>query len=69
MAIVYMHTKSQKEAHAKRRANGTEGGWKRKDGGAMRGKTHPNKGGTNANKGKKRVYRNDGTWYMSNGVA
>ena len=60
--------KSQREAHARRRADGTEGGWKRKDGGAMKGKPHPNKGSTNANKGKRRVYREDGTWYMSSGV-
>jgi group I intron endonuclease len=37
---------AQKAAHARRRANGTEGGWTRKDGGPMKGKSHPNKGGT-----------------------
>lgn len=45
---------SQKEKHARKRADGTEGGWRRKDGGAMLGKEHPNKGGTSANKGKKK---------------
>jgi group I intron endonuclease len=44
---------AQAAAHARRRADGTEGGWKRKDGGPMKGKIHPNKGGTSANKGKK----------------
>jgi group I intron endonuclease len=29
---------AQKAAHARRRENGTEGGWKRKDGGPMKGK-------------------------------
>ena len=43
---------AQKEAHAKRRIAGTEGGWKRKDGGPMNGKVHPNKGGTSLLKGK-----------------
>jgi group I intron endonuclease len=47
-------SESQKQAHAIRRANGTEGGWKRIDGGAMLGKVHPNKGGSSANKGKKK---------------
>jgi len=35
---------SQKAAHAKRRAEGREGGWTRKDGGPMKGKSHPKKG-------------------------
>ena len=35
---------SQKAAHARRRAEGCEGGWKRRDGGAMKGKCHPKKG-------------------------
>lgn len=47
---------SQKKAHQRRRENGTEGGWKRKDGGPMKGKTcseeHKRKVGL-ANKGKK----------------
>lgn len=43
---------SKRETHARKRAEGIEGGWTRKDGGAMLGKTHPNKGGTNVNKGK-----------------
>ena len=45
---------SQKEKHARKRAEGTDGGWIRRDGGAMLGKEHPNKGGTSANKGKKK---------------
>lgn len=45
---------SKKLDHARRRAEGTEGGWTRRDGGAMLGKEHPNKGGTSANKGKKK---------------
>jgi group I intron endonuclease len=44
---------SQKAAHARRREEGTEGGWTRKDGGPMLGKQHPGKGKSNANKGKK----------------
>ena len=32
---------SQIKAHQRRRENGTEGGWKRKDGGAMKGKKQP----------------------------
>ena len=43
---------AQKLAHARRREAGTEGGWKRKDGGAMKGKSHPNKGGSSSLKGK-----------------
>lgn len=43
---------AQKAAHARRRENGTEGGWTRKDGGAMKGKSHPNKGGTSSLKGR-----------------
>lgn len=31
-------SEAQKAAHAKRRAEGREGGWKRRDGGAMKGK-------------------------------
>ena len=31
---------AQKQAHARRRAEGREGGWKRKDGGPMKGKQH-----------------------------
>jgi group I intron endonuclease len=42
---------AQREAHARRRALGTDT-WKRKDGGPMKGKVHPNKGGTSALKGK-----------------
>ncbi len=42
---------SQKAAHRRRRDSGTEGGWTRKDGGAMLGKSHPGKGKTNKNKG------------------
>jgi group I intron endonuclease len=43
---------AQKNAHARRREQGIDGGWKRKDGGPMLGKVHPNKGGASANKGK-----------------
>jgi group I intron endonuclease len=43
---------AQKEKHARKRAEGTDGGWSRKDGGPMKGKEHPNKGGTNVSKGK-----------------
>lgn len=35
---------SQKLAHARRRAEGRSGGWKRIDGGPMKGKPHPKKG-------------------------
>lgn len=44
---------SQKEKHARKKAEGSDGGWVRKDGGSMLGKEHPNKGGSCANKGKK----------------
>lgn len=44
---------SQKEKHRRKREEGTDGGWIRKDGGPMLGKSHPNKGKTCANKGKK----------------
>jgi group I intron endonuclease len=49
---------AQKAAHARRRAEGREGGWTRKDGGPMKGKQcskkHKEKVGM-ANKGKKRT--------------
>lgn len=59
---IYAHTPesiekmkiAQKEKHARKRAEGTDGGWTRKDGGAMLGKQHPGKGKSNANKGKKK---------------
>ena len=35
---------AQKAAHARRRAEGRDGGWKRIDGGPMKGKVHPRKG-------------------------
>lgn len=38
---------SQTLRHAMKRLAGTEGGWKRKDGGAMLGKPHPRKGKEN----------------------
>lgn len=44
---------AQKERHARKRIEGTEGGWTRKDGGPMKGKSHPNKGRTSATKGLK----------------
>lgn len=43
---------AQKAAHARRKLEGRDGGWKRKDGGPMKGKPHPNKGGTSALKGR-----------------
>jgi group I intron endonuclease len=42
---------AQRAAHARRKAEGKDGGWKRKDGGPMKGKSHPIKGKSNANKG------------------
>lgn len=45
-------SEAQKAAHARRKAQGKDGGWTRKDGGPMKGKPHPNKGGTSALKGK-----------------
>ena len=42
---------AQKTAHARRKIQGTDT-WKRKDGGPMKGKVHPNKGGTSLLKGK-----------------
>ena len=44
---------AQKAKHARKRAEGTDGGWIRKDGGPMLGKSHPNKGGTSTLKGRK----------------
>ena len=44
---------AQKTARIQRKINSTDRGWTRKDGGPMKGKSHPNKGGTCANKGKK----------------
>jgi len=35
---------SQRQAHARRHAEGRDGGWKRIDGGSMLGKSHPGKG-------------------------
>jgi group I intron endonuclease len=57
-------SESQKAAHARRRAEGRDGGWIRRDGGAMKGKSHPNKGGTSLNKGKKKGL----TWEQIYGV-
>lgn len=45
-------SEAQKTAHARRREVNIDGGWKRRDGGPMKGKTHPNKGGTSLLKGK-----------------
>lgn len=48
---------AQKEKHARKKLEGTDGGWIRKDGGAMLGKEHPNKGKENKkwdNKGTRR---------------
>jgi group I intron endonuclease len=59
-------SEAQKTAHARRRANGTDGGWKRKDGGPMKGKIcseeHKQKVGA-ANKGN---FKNK-TWKLVNG--
>ena len=44
MASIERMCESQKQAHARRRAEGREGGWTRIDGGPMKGKTHPRKG-------------------------
>ena len=45
-------SEAQKAAHVRRREANIDGGWKRQDGGPMKGKTHPNKGGTSLLKGK-----------------
>jgi group I intron endonuclease len=45
-------SEAQKAVRAERKINGTDSGWKRKDGGPMKGKAHPNKGGTSSLKGK-----------------
>lgn len=37
-------SEAQKLAHKRRRENGGDGGWKRVDGGPMKGKAHPKKG-------------------------
>ena len=46
-------SEAQKKAHARRQAAGTNH-WTRRDGGPMKGKVHPNKGGTSAVKGMKK---------------
>lgn len=56
---------AQKERHARKRAEGTEGGWTRKDGGAMLGKVHPRKGKANPNCGPKKGQLG---WKKVNGV-
>jgi group I intron endonuclease len=59
-------SESQKISRLYRKLKGTDKGWKRKDGGPMKGKIHPNKGGTSANKGMKKgmtweeIYGTDG---------
>ena len=59
-------SEAQKVAHARRRANGKDGGWTRKDGGPMKGKVcseeHKRKVGL-ANKGKLKGK----TWKIVNG--
>jgi group I intron endonuclease len=45
-------SEAQKASRETRKLKGTDRGWKRKDGGPMKGKSHPNKGGTSALKGK-----------------
>jgi group I intron endonuclease len=84
-----LHSEKSKErmsiaqcaAHAKRREKGTEGGWKRRDGGGMKGKVHPNKGGTTSLKGTRKTleerekmrtvmqkFAAGKTWKLVNGV-
>lgn len=45
-------SEAQKAARVLRKIKGTDQGWTRKDGGPMKGKVHPNKGGTSTLKGK-----------------
>ena len=66
-------SESQKAAHARRRLEGKDGGWVRKDGGSMKGKSHPNKGGTKKesfSKGKKGWKMIDGkqVWFYKEAV-
>jgi group I intron endonuclease len=44
---------AQKKSQEMKALRGTNRGWKRKDGGPMKGKSHPGKGKSNANKGQK----------------
>ena len=55
---------SQRAAHARRRAEGREGGWKRKDGGPMLGKSHPKRGKETTK------WKNKGTmsWKLVDGI-
>jgi len=48
---------AQRAAHARRRAHGTEGGWTRSDGGAMKGKAHPAKGKKRTPEQRKTIQR------------
>lgn len=57
-------SEAQKAAHARRRAEGRDGGWKRKDGGPMKGKPSPLKGKESTK------WKNKGTkgWKIVNGI-
>jgi group I intron endonuclease len=66
-------SESQKNAHVRRKLEGKDGGWIRKDGGPMKGKSHPNKGGTkkeSVSKGKKGWKMIDGkqVWFYKEAV-
>lgn len=56
---------AQKEKYARKRVEGTEGGWTRRDGGAMLGKEHPRKGKPNPNCGPEKGSLG---WKKVNGV-
>ena len=57
-------SEAQKQAHARRRAEGREGGWERKDGGPMLGKSHPKRGKETTK------WKNKGTmsWKLVDGI-
>jgi group I intron endonuclease len=66
-------SEAQKAAHARRKAEGRNGGWIRKDGGSMLGKAHPNKGGNKKesfSKGKKswRMIDDKQVWFYKEAV-
>lgn len=66
-------SEAQKAAHARRKEANVDGGRKRRDGGPMKGKTHPNKGGTKKelfSKGKKGWKMIDGKqiWFYKEAV-
>jgi len=55
---------SQLMAHIRRKSEGKDGGWKRRDGGPMKGKAHPNKGGTK----KESFSKGTLTWELVDGI-